>query len=526
MGICIQGRGEKIIQNNLKESDKKTLEVISTISDSNVDNYRQILDSFKVKVIIPEKLNLDDDISETCYIILNLLPRFLKMVKLEGDSSILERLPISHSSKINIGTDDWKADVTIVLGNEKKDGNSIYAGSSGWSVYISTKEPCKWNASKNKISAIYTGALAVGEVFKEFVNKVVPEIETVEKISHLEYDLVTHGKDKQPVTSPKLPEFIDIKSTLLAGCGAVGQAICYCLSKSGKLIGEIELVDHDIMDPSNEQRYLFGFEENRINPITRGPMLKVDVAKSILKESGLSLRIRSLAMQYEILARLEISDHKMMNVITALDKVRPRLLLQASLPQTLWNVWTDTGKNMLSYGIGKHSIDGPYECLSCEYFPKITDISEIELIASRTGFGVDQVKKRIETNNIVTPEDVVTISQNRKLSPIDIAQLNKVIGKTFNDLIHGNCGVFQLNVNEEHAPTPAPHIPVLAAAQLTTQFILSKIGQSDATIKSVGEFNALRWPDNNSIFVKLKRNDCICSDPDYITVFKEKWKLS
>lgn len=526
MGICRQRRGEKIIQNNLKESDKKTLEVISTISNSNVDNYRQILDSFKVKVIIPEKLNLDDDISETCYIVLNLLPRFLKMVKLDGDSSILQRFPLSHSSKINIGTDDWKPDITIVLGNEEKDGNSIYVGSSGWSIYISTKEPCKWNTSKNKISAIYAGALAVGEVFKEFVNKVVPEIETIEKISHLEYDLVTHGKDKQPVTFPKLPEFIDIESTLLAGCGAVGQAICYCLSKSGKLIGEIELVDHDVMDPSNEQRYLFGFEENRINPKTKGPMLKVDVAQSILKESGLSLRIQSLAMQYEILAILGTSDHRKKNVIAALDKVRPRLLLQASLPKTLWNVWTDTEKNMLSYGIGKHSIDGPYECLACEYFPKITDISEIELIASRTGFGVEQVKKRIETNNIVTSEDVVTISQNRKLSPTETAQLNKVIGKTFNDLIHGNCGIFQLNVNEENAPTPAPHVPVLAAVQLTTQFILSKIGQSDATIKSVGEFNALRWPDNNSIFVKLKRNDCICSDSDYVKVFKEKWKLS
>ena len=265
-------RGERIIQNNLKESEVKTLEVISTLSGSNTVNYRQILDSFKVKVVIPEKLNPDDDISETCYIILNLLPRFLKLIRLEGDASVLQRFPTSHSAKINIGIDDWTPDVTIVLGTEKKYENSIYVSSSGWSIYISTKEPCKWNLSKNKISAIYAGALVVGEVFKEFINKIIPDTIPVEKISHLEYDLVTHGKDKQPVISPQLPEFIDVENTLLAGCGAVGQAICYCLSKSGKLIGKIDLVDHDVMDPSNEQRYLYGFEENRINPKTKTHM--------------------------------------------------------------------------------------------------------------------------------------------------------------------------------------------------------------------------------------------------------------
>lgn len=448
------------------------------------------------------------------------------MIRLEGDASILQRFPTSHSAKINIGIDDWTTDVTIVLGTEKKYENSIYVGSSGWSIYISTKEPCKWNLSKNKISAIYAGALVVGEVFKEFINKIIPDTIPVEKISHLEYDLVTHGKDKQPVISPQLPEFIDVGNTLLAGCGAVGQAICYCLSKSGKLIGKIDLVDHDVMDPSNEQRYLYGFEENRTSPKTKTPMSKIEIANSILRESGLSLNINNFAMKYEYLAAIRSANNKNMDVIAALDSVRPRLLLQASLPKILWNVWTDTEKNILSYGIGKHSIAGPYECLACEYFPKAGDISEVELIASRTGFDVEEIKNRIKTNNVVTPQDVAIISKNRKLSPTDIALLSNAIGQTFNDLIHGNCGVFQLSVDEVPAPTPAPHIPVLAAVQLTTQFVLSKIGHSDNALKSVGEFNALRWPDNNSIFVKLKRDDCVCSDPDYVQVFKDKWKLN
>ena len=280
------------------------------------------------------------------------------------------------------------------------------------------------------------------------------------------------------------------------------------------------------MDPSNEQRYLYGFEENRINPKTKTPMLKIEIANSILRESSLSLNISNFAMKYEFLAAIRDANNKNTDVIAALDTVKLRLLLQASLPKILWNVWTDTERNILSYGIGKHSIAGPYECLACEYFPKAGDISEVELIASRTGFDIEEIKNRIKTNNVVTPQDISIISKNRKLSPTDIALLSKAIGQTFNDLIHGNCGVFQLSVDEGHAPTPAPHIPVLAAVQLTTQFVLSKIGHSDNALKSVGEFNALRWPDNNSIFVKLKRDDCVCSDPDYVQVFKDKWKLN
>ena len=105
---------------------------------------------------------------------------------------------------------------------------------------------------------MYVGALSVGEVFK----KILPELNQSE-ITHFEYDVITHGKTSQPVTEPKLPEIIDYENLMIVGCGAIGQAFCLAIKLATKLSGKIRLLDHDNLEPSNEQRYLSAYEEVR-----------------------------------------------------------------------------------------------------------------------------------------------------------------------------------------------------------------------------------------------------------------------
>jgi tRNA A37 threonylcarbamoyladenosine dehydratase len=52
---------------------------------------------------------------------------------------------------------------------------------------------------------------------------------------------------------------LDVNLTII-GCGGIGQAVVFALNQF-KLRGKITLIDPDIIDESNRQRYLLAFDE-------------------------------------------------------------------------------------------------------------------------------------------------------------------------------------------------------------------------------------------------------------------------
>ena len=495
---------------------QKNIESINVITKSeDAVDILTVLDSFKIEVVLPPSSMSNPNFVQSCYIALNLLPRFLKNVRFRGDAVMLSGFPSSHKNKINSDNDVWKPDMILVFGKIQKT-NALYVGSSGWSSYLSTKSPCMWENKPNNLAAIFSGALAVGEVFKNVIEKVSMKDIRIKKIVHFEYDLLTQGNSQQPVLKPELPEKLFIDNLSLVGCGAVGQAIGYALSGVTTLVGTIKLIDHENLDKSNEQRYLLGFEEQR----NAG---KVTLIGEMLQKNNTALSIILLPYKYEYIAAATGFENNV-EMISALDDVSPRLDLQAGLPKTLWNIWTDSSEGVLRYGIGHHTLDNKYSCLACEYFPT-TQMTEAKMIANRIGFDEEEIRKRIANDDIVTIEDVRKIEQKKKLAP-DVLIAN--VGKTFKQFIHGNCGVFHWQSMQPHAPTPAPHVPVLAAVQLVTQYILSKMDTPDnvCLLESVADFNALIEPDKKCFVKHLKNKDCFCSDPDYQDAYARKWNLS
>jgi molybdopterin/thiamine biosynthesis adenylyltransferase len=512
----IQIRGETNIQNNLGFNldpvTLKNFETLSIISKStDINQLRTILDSFRVEVIMPQENMGDVNAEESCCMALNLLPRFLRCVRYNGPTKILKRFPPSHTSKINLGSDEWKPNVTLIFGNNKsiEAKNPIYISSVGWSIYISRNKPCSWNiAAPNRISGMYAGALAVGEVFKDLI-----PIAKMNKISHLEYDLVTHGRAKQPLLEPQLPDLLYFNNSTLIGCGAIGQTLVYALKTTFRLVGRFTLIDHDKFEASNEQRYIGAFEETRNLP-------KTDALLNWLSQNNAGLSVIGIPQKYEEVATITntILDQE---VIVAVDNIETRLNVQAALPKLIWNAWTDTGEGTLRYGIGRHMINGDYECLACSYFPK-KEVSEIKMIATRTGFPEGEIRERLSKNDIITNEDIQRVAKNKGF-PLDKLVVN--IGKSFKEFLHGECGLFRLPSAEMHAITPAPHTPVLAGLLLATQLVLSRIKSTESNvIESTADFDALGIPNPNCIIKKRKNPNCFCSDPDYVKVYNSKWE--
>lgn len=487
--------------------------ISALVGGDNLQDFQTRLDSFRVKIILQDSVKTTDNFKNACYVALNLLPRLLKSVRYVGDQEILKMFQPSHSSKINMGNEDWNADITLVFGNtmESSEKNVLYVGSSGWSAYLSKNKPCEWGIEKNNLSAMYAGALSVGEVFK----RILPELNPSE-ITHLEYDLVTHGKASQPVIEPKLPDMINYNNLLIVGCGAIGQALCLAIKLATKLSGKIRLLDHEVIEPTNEQRYLVAYEELRGNN-------KAMLMGNLLGGQNTTCTPVVIPQKYEDYAH---SSNGFLDkeVVVMTDNVWTRLNVQAGLPKVLWNAWTDVAKGSLRYGIAHHCIDGEYECLGCAYYPPGTSPTEMELNAIMTGLPQKEINKKLEQNAICTLDDIQKISQ---LTGIPIQKLLPNKDKPFRNLLHGDCGVFTHRIQGQEVIAPAPHLPALAGILLASQIILRKLDvPTESKLIESADYDAFKIPDHDCIINAKKVPKCFCNDSDYKQAYAKKWKSS
>ena len=213
-------------------------------------------------------------------------------------------------------------------------------------------------------------------------------------------------------------------------------------------------------------------------------------------QSNPCLSASALTTQFENISQISGQTLVLPEVIAAVDNIRTRLNIQAAIPKVLWNVWTDTSEGTLRYGIGHHTLDGDYECLACSYFPEDENPSQMKLYSIRTGLSEDEIRSKLAKNAICTQQDIEHIS---KSTGADLNFLKPNIGKSFQNLLHGECGLFRIPSHENHALTPAPHVPVLAGVLLASQLILSRIElpESATLVESVSDFNSLVIPISN-----------------------------
>lgn len=470
-----------------------------------VAGMRRRFSSFKVDVRLVEDRPSPNALF-ACLVALNLLPRTLKHVRYGGPRHVLKKFPPSHRRRLKEGR--WDADATVVFGRRKVAGarNALYAGSSGWSSYLSVDGPCPWvPAVPNALGAMHAGALAAGEVFKMLVPGAEPELATT-----LEYDLLTHGRAKQPVVAPPSPGSLDLGDLAVVGCGAIGQALCYALAASARLEGRITLIDGDRLDKSNEQRYMGAFKETRGAPKTRQ-------AGRILTSCSPMLQVNIAPMEYEAYA--ERRNVRFQEAVVCVDNEWTRVNVQGGLPRTLWNGWTDVGRNSLRYGASRHSLSGDSACLACYYRPSRSPSGE-EMDALRTGLGRDRIREMRESGEPCSRDLLDEVSRKRK---IPRPHLGRFDGKPLEDLLHGDCGVYYTRPGEPGAPTPAPHQPALAGILLASQLVLERIAPGAAGLGSLSEFDALRLPGSLCLFGWERHPGCFCGDPAYRRAYRRRW---
>lgn len=464
------------------------------------------LDSFRIDVRLAS--GATGNAVDACLVALNLLPRFLKCVRYEGSENALAPMNAAHVERINRGS-EWGASMVLVFGDEKAPAgtDALYVGSSGWSSYLSTTRPCAWNpAVRNRLGALYAGALAVGEVFKA----VFPEA-TPERIRHLEHDLVTHGRAKQPVTRPAMPQVLNLNDVTIIGCGAVGQALCFALRDTIPLAGNVMLVDHDQLDQSNEQRYVLAFGD------ARGAN-KAQYLSEFLKHGNPLLAAGIVPYKYEL--HMSMYPGAVSDVVVCVDNVWTRINVQGAIPRVIWNGWTDVSPNKLRYGVSRHVLGNGNACIACYYYPEGPQPSESDMNSIRTGLPKEEVERLLAAGAVCTPDLARRVSRN---TGIPLQVLEGAVGKPFHALLHGNCGVFNQRMHGVGAATPAPHQPALVGIMLAAQLVLAQSEPATAPIESLSEFDALRIPNQSCVFRSKRHPRCFCGESVYQEAYDSKW---
>ncbi len=522
----IKKEGEKDIQDIKRRIKEDSLnrnldnfKKLTNIEDKQA--YSQIFDNFKLNVILQcnedgNSINKNDALSASIF--LNIVSRFLSYISFKGNYKLIQKtFPMkSFANSLESKNFDESPDLTIVFGNRRIESKKVYyVTSSGWSIYISKLKPCNWdNFLENPLSALYVGSFMAGEIYKILLKDYV----STEILDEFIYDFITFGQDQQPVLEPEIPEFFNIDLTLI-GCGAVGQAIGLAL-KELELRGNLNLIDNEAIEPSNLQRYPLAFEENV------GHLKTELLAQYIIGRNNLLLVTHEINTLY----RVAKSDYEILNrmndVIISVDNKKTRIDLQASLPKMIWNVWTDTSRNNLRYGFGKHDFQDEFECLACAYYPDEKIPDQIELNAKILGLTPVEINQRIKNNELFKQEDLNYVFENFTVPPNHINNLKSLVGKPFEEALHGKCGIFNVKLSEKHEPTPAPHIPTLAGVLVVIYYILSKINPTfcDQNI-FIGEYDAFSYPNKNCMLKKKKNDSCVCNDEIYQQAYNEKWLL-
>lgn len=495
----------------------KNIEAIKSLKqDIKEKEIETILNDNKILISISNYEDISDNEKEIILVLINLLPRIFNRVYILNGKKFVEEFPKSHQKKIRIVSHLQDPEINIIVGNFENEigNNKIYVNSSGWSAYVSRKSACKFSKySNNPIGAILAGALCVGEVFKTiFKSHLNVQIEET-----MIYDPITHGKSHQPVIQPDISKTIQINDITLVGLGGVGQGVMYCIRKLPISTKTLILIDKDKTDESNEQRYVLSFRENRNQP-------KINIARDHVLNKLKIGNLNSYQLRYEEFVPItQLLRPRLSNVIVSVDNIETRKNLQAGLPKRIINGWTETDNQNLAYGVSVHEFSTNYECLACAYFPEKGPEDQIEFYSIRTGFPVEEVKRRINQNIPLTEDDIDHISSHLNIKREPVKQY---VGKQLEDVIHGQCGTFTIPMKQKEATAPVPHIPLLVAIHLTTQLLLPYLEKYKKSIPIISSavFYGLRNPNSDCIEIRLKNEKCFCNDQIYLEIYKEKWK--
>ena len=423
-----------------------------------------------------------------------------------GDLCANELMTLARSINPNIKTSrTGAADVCLAIGVNAPavDAPTIYAGCDGWLARVGTAGSHMTSDTGNPYGAGFAACLAAANLFRFLF---LPEGTTL-----LDAD-VSFPPDAD--SFPSLTTALLNDPLVLVGVGAVGNSAAWALART-PLIGQVYLIDPQVVDLSNLQRYVL---------CERGDEggIKVEIVGK--KFGGL---LQALPHRGTWASFLEAKGYRWERVLVALDSAHDRCAVQGSLPHWIANAWTQVG----DLGVSTHSFLGRDACLACLYLPTQTSKNQDQLVAD--GLKIPQFQDRVRfllgSGQATGRElcDAVATAWG-----VPAVTLDPYVDRPIRELwVEGICGGGIISL-EEVGPAPRDLQVPLAFQSALAGILLAAETLRDVLTSGAGRKTLVRRLDvlsplsdaSQQPALKAGTGNCICEDSDFLAAYREKYE--
>ena len=398
------------------------------------------------------------------------------------------------------------ADVALSVGADAPavDVPTVYAGCDGWVAMVGTEGPYKTSDEGNPFGAGLAACLAAANLFRFLF---LPNGKTLVDVD------INFPPDAS--SFPNLTESSLTAPLVLVGLGAVGNSASWALART-PLIGQIYLVDPQVVELSNLQRYVLCARSDEAGN-------KVDIAEKEFRGE-----LQAFPHQATWASFVGANGYKWERVLVALDSVHDRRAVQGSLPRWIANAWTQLG----DLGVSSHSFLGQDACLACLYLPTQESKSEDQIVAE--GLKIPQFKDHIRFllgSGQATGKELCDAVATAWEIPAE--KLELYADRPIRELwVEGICGGGIIALGDA-GPTPQElQVPLafqsaLAGVLLAAEATLDVLTGGTQRNTSVRRMDVLRPMGDPSPQPALKAGtgNCICEDHDFIAAYRTKYEV-
>ncbi len=378
----------------------------------------------------------------------------------------------------------------------------LFVGSDGWHARFSTREPQPVGTATNPLGAGAAACFGAANLFRRvFIDNATCDEDLVFCTRTMQRG---HGGDGGAARWPA-------GRTVLAGAGAIGNGALWAIGRI-PYAGVTVVVDPETVELSNLQRYVLAVrtDEGRLKSDVALEYLPPDAAR------GIPLTWAAFTTEY---------GHHWDRVLVAVDSAAARHAVQASLPEWVANSWTQPG----DLGVSVHPWTERGACISCLYLPAGKLPDEDDLVADALGLSREHDGLEIRTlldSGAPPPVELLARVAASRCLPLDL--LRAFENRPLRDLyVHGICGGDILPLSRLGRPHQSVHVPLTHQSALAGVLLAARLAcQSDAAAATlVTRLDVLRPvpPHPTQPVRKDSRGLCICQDPDYQRVWRDKW---
>ena len=422
-----------------------------------------------------------------------------------GDQFADELMALASSINPNIEaskTGTANAGLAIGLDPPAINAPTVFAGCDGWLARVGTKGPYKTSDLGNPYGAGFAACLAAANLFRFLF---------LPSGTNLLDDDITFPPD--PASLPSLAPCTLTDPLVLVGVGAVGNSTSWALART-PLTGHIHLVDPQVVDLSNLQRYVLCTRNDEDG-------IKVDIVGKAFRGA-----LQALPHKGTWASFLGANGYKWERVLVALDSAHDRRAVQASLPRWIANAWTQVG----DLGVSSHSFCGQDACLACLYLPTQKSKSQDQIVAE--GLKIPQFQNKVRVllgSGEATGKELCGAVATAWGIPTKT--LEPYAGRSIRELwVEGICGGGIIPLGKAGHTPGELHVPLafqsalagmLLAAE-TVRDVLTAGVQRKTVVRRV---DVLRRLGDSSPQPALKAGTgrCICEDRDFVATYRTKY---